>query len=104
MTYKIEKNVPMPIRIGRTECLYPFADMSLGDSFSIDVGDRTVNSVRKMVSGWLPRFRQAMNCPRFAICSKVSDDGKTVRVWRIPDQAPMVRAKPGLYDVKRKAG
>lgn len=105
MTYKIEKNVPVPTKVARTECPFPFADMYPGDSFVVPIGDRTMNSALKWIGGWVPKFRAQFNAPKFAIACRPAADKKSIRVWRVPDQAPLQRKprKTNLYALPQKA-
>jgi hypothetical protein len=66
MTYKIEKNVPMP---GPSK--YPLVDMKIGDSFATSRGDF------QGVRGAIQKLQKASKL-RFV----TRQDGECIRVWR----------------------
>jgi hypothetical protein len=71
--YQIEKGIPVP-NLGRKR-KYPFAEMEIGDSFLVPMGDgKNVNSLRISIRN-LARF---LAPKRFAI--SIQEGG--LRVWR----------------------
>lgn len=81
----IEKGVPIPEKKPRTKpTIWPFATMEVGDSFSVDVPDipagidanRVASSIRSAAASHQRRT------PEFAFAIRISDDRKTVRLWR----------------------
>lgn len=70
-TYKIEKNVPLPVQSG--PCKYPFAEMEVGDSILVrNVGKSSILSYA--------RYWSAKNKNKYAWYAEQEKDG--VRIWR----------------------
>lgn len=78
MAYAIEKDVPCPPRQGRTACPaardYPFAQMEVGDSFSVPLSERCVVA-------FLTRRYARHTGTKFT--SRQDAATQTVRVWRL---------------------
>jgi hypothetical protein len=70
MTYKIEKNVPMPLAVARGK--YPWNSMEAGDS--ILVPHRNANGARQAAYVWIKNNR-----PGLGIKTQMEDDG--TRIW-----------------------
>ena len=77
-TIKIEKNIPLPSIVQRSQCMYPFDEMGIGDSFFVGPDPLRVQSVRNSLNTWLNR-----NGPvkyRFTVRRTV---GGGYRCWRL---------------------
>jgi hypothetical protein len=76
MNFVIEKGIPMPARIGKT--VYPFADMQVGDSFSIPASeDAKKRSTQVARAGWAHGKKDGK---KFSI--RQTPEGG-LRVWRV---------------------
>jgi hypothetical protein len=85
MTYKIEKNIPMPnpIRNGVETHKYPFFEMKVGDSFAVPVDPSTQLSYMRVGN----RIASAINAqkkrqPKAAFTYRTFKDKREIRVWR----------------------
>ena len=78
--YRIESNIPPPVRKKGRDPKYPFADMKPGDSFAVDVGREgpraVVNRLNAAAHGWRRR-----NAPEARFIVETSEDRKKVRIW-----------------------
>lgn len=76
----IEKGVPIPTKKNGRPCKYPFASMTSGDSFKVDVPvGRDARSVAQSLANTSRSWVKSNGSEiRFAV--RVVDD-KTVRVW-----------------------
>lgn len=80
MTYKIEKNVPLSKRTGRT--VYPFGDMAKGDSFPVSIEGQTkeqaAETMRRLIAATQSYKR------RHAVSFKIRliPQENVIRVWR----------------------
>lgn len=89
MTFKIEKGVPVPPRKGAIgESLYPFADMSPGDSFVVQATkERPSAKLRSRLTGaacaWAKR-----RAPGSRFATRVEPDGN-VRIWMLSRPASL---------------
>ena len=68
---RVDKNIPVP-KVGRS-AVYPFADMSIGDSFPL--GDKPLDSCRNAAVSY--GHRHSM---KFTV--RKTDDG-SYRCWRV---------------------
>lgn len=78
-TITIEKNVPVPARRGGRSLihLYPFAQMSPGDSFEVYANGVSVNAIQsRLVVGAAKAFG------RGNYTTRVNTERTAVRVWR----------------------
>lgn len=74
--YQIDSDVPVPsIRRGK----YPFAEMNVGDSFSIQVGKKN----DAIALGTSARKFGATQTPKRRFVIRTDKAAGTVRVWRI---------------------
>jgi len=74
MEIKIEKNVPMPPRMGPgIKAKYPWKELEVGDSFFVNGGTKTTTISR------LACHHAALTGRKFA----VRTEGEGARVWRI---------------------
>ena len=73
MSYKIEKDVPMPETTRQTT--YPFSDMEVGDSFFAP--DKTSEQLRNASSHW--RKKKGW---KFTAQNVIEDDVQGARIWR----------------------
>ena len=80
LEYKIEKNIPIPLRGGESSP-FPFSKMEIGDSFLIPINQRS-----KMQSR-LYKYLQENKDKAFI--SRRTDDNN-VRVWRIKPSSTKV--------------
>lgn len=78
--YKIEKNIPIPIK-----SRYPFNEMEIGDSFEIEVGEKTTQSVILIVHSEARRFREKHPLLKFRISIRTIDK-KHIRCWRVENR------------------
>lgn len=78
--YRIESNIPLPVRKRGRASKYPFADMKPGDSFTVDVGREeprvVLNRINTAAQGWRRR-----NAPEARFIVETSEDRKQVRIW-----------------------
>lgn len=78
--YRIESNIPLPVRKKGRDPKYPFADMKPGDSFAVDVGREeprvVLNRLNTAAQGWRRR-----NAPEARFIVETSKDHKEVRIW-----------------------
>lgn len=85
---KIEKGVPMPPKVGGMNGLYPFSDMSPGDSFALPLTDKTIEHLRSKLSacanGWAKR-----HAPGAKFATRIEDGRKSVRIWLLIKPAPL---------------
>lgn len=81
MTYKIEKNVPLPAKAS----IYPLDDMSVGDSFAIPREEKIqTEKMRNRISAAICSYRKKHPDRAFATRSETSDAGEHFqRVWRV---------------------
>lgn len=83
MTITIDKGIPLPPSrgaLGRT--IYPFADMEIGDSIRLPVrSGKTPEQDRSRLSSCAASF--CKRHPRYKFTTRIVDDGKAVRVWRV---------------------
>ncbi|HAR45619.1 MAG TPA: hypothetical protein DCS05_05440 [Nitrospiraceae bacterium] len=79
MTYKIEKEVPIPAPYRKAQgSKYPFAQMAVGDSFAVDVEDgEGPAAVLNRMRGAANRFGKDNG---MTLTARVM--GSTVRIWR----------------------
>ena len=73
MTYKIDKDVPMPDTTAKSE--YPFADMQVGDSFF--AAGKTANQLRNAAGHWRAKMGWKFHCRNV-----VENDIEGARIWR----------------------
>lgn len=92
--YKIDKNIPIP-----TKSNYPFAEMEIGDSFEIDVGEKTTLYISTIVSGAARRFCEKH--PLFKFSLRTINE-KHIRVWRIENRKESLDTILEEIDRKRK--
>lgn len=88
MTFKVEKGVPIPPRF-ELKRLYPFDQMSPGDSFAVPVPQgKTAKMIRQHINGnsnsWSRR-----HAPGARFATRIEDDGKTVRIWLLSKPQPL---------------
>ena len=78
--YRIESDIPQPVRQRGRAPKYPFADMKPGDSFAVDVGREeprvVLNRINTAAQGWRRR-----NAPEAHFIVETSKDHKEVRIW-----------------------
>lgn len=74
MSFKIEKNVPLPEKNVRWK--YPFDELEVGDSFFVANKDTT------QLSALCKRAGTRLNT-RFVTAKATSGDATGVRVWRV---------------------
>lgn len=82
MTFRIEKDVPMPDKVAGkgARSKYPFAQMKIGDSFLVPCTNGRINNVQVAVVGAAANYRKkAKVTAKFS--SSRQPDG--VRIWRV---------------------
>lgn len=95
-TFTIDKGVPLqPVRgrgAGRA-IKFPFAQMEVGDSFSVPVPDGAdAKHLAKSIALDLSAYRK--RCGTFHSAIRVEPTGKTVRCWRLAESISPRRPKP----------
>ena len=75
---KIEKDIPIPLRSRQSHTYYPFAEMQIGDSFSIPT-ERDA-PVRSAACWWTARHPGKA---KFTIRKVMENGNKIIRVWRV---------------------
>lgn len=98
MTFKIEKDVPIPT-IGRRALpsLFPFSEMAIGDSFVMRSTDVPLTTMLARVYRQAKRYGQLI-APGFTVRAQIIESGKAARVWRIAPQdasTPVVKRPIG---------
>jgi hypothetical protein len=75
--YQIDKNIPIPLRQkgGGVAQLYPFNDMSVGDSFLVPCKEKEAKSKRASV------LVSTKRVPLMDFTTRITSKG--VRIWRI---------------------
>ncbi len=73
--YRIERGIPIP---GKSDELFPFDGMRVGDSFTIPNKD---GLSAQYVSAVISRFRK--KCPQFKFCTRLIREEHCRRVWRV---------------------
>ena len=83
MSFTVDKEIPLEDkRKIRSECPYPFKEMSIGDSFEVATEDHAeFQRQRAAVHQWVRRYRNASGIRSFSVSTRVTDSG--FRVWRI---------------------
>ena len=75
MTFKIEKDVPMPTRTRNGGSKYPFAEMQVNDSFFVEaIGQASERRMYSAIQSYRRRF------PEVKMSLRKVDGG--LRVWR----------------------
>jgi hypothetical protein len=78
---KIDKNIPIPCSVKRTECHpYPLENMNPGDSFAVDGDENTRKRVYSLVTNYQNLARNRGKNLKFST-RKISET--QFRVWRI---------------------
>jgi len=79
MTFKIDRNIPIPTARRGTYAKYPFKTMKVGESFAIPCTDDTVHRVQ------INAMAATRNHKPRKFRSAVEREGKStyVRVWRL---------------------
>ena len=85
MSYKIEKNIPMPAKMinGVAQYKYPFLDMKVGDSFAVPVDPSTQLGyirVRNRVASAVCNCKRIN--PKLKFAYRTMKDKREIRVWR----------------------
>ena len=87
--FEIEKSIPIPTRRRggqRGETKYPWADMKIGDSFSVPARGPTKTRQQDLAQNTLAtsaRYWAIVNQKNtFKVTTRLSDDRKFVRCWR----------------------
>lgn len=83
--YAIDKNIPIPQRLGATSTLYPFIKMEVGDSFSVARNPaKKLSALQARLTAAATGYRKTQakigKTVKFTV-RKV--DANTMRVWRI---------------------
>ena len=86
MSYKIEKNIPMPevLRNGVEQYKYPFFEMKVGDSFAVPVDPSTQLGyirVSNRVANAIYAQQKRQEGAKFTY--RTFKDKRVIRVWRI---------------------
>lgn len=82
----IEKGVPVPPPgTGQRASTWPFDKMEIGDSFAVEAPPGMTMSalvwrLRSAAERWARKYH-----PAFRATTRMSEDGKSVRLWRAPD-------------------
>lgn len=74
MTYKIEKDVPLPPARGNKN-KYPFGEMSVGDSFALEGNEEEFYRGRIAASNYGARHHKKFSC-------RLMEEGG-LRIWRV---------------------
>jgi hypothetical protein len=81
--YAIEKNIPLPANSTRTMVRYPYAKMSVGDSFAVTIDPYTEANQKRVMARIMASayyFCKGKYAGRFTI-RKIKGEG-VIRVWR----------------------
>lgn len=93
---EIEKGIPIPPPgTGLRACPWPFGSMEIGDSFAIEAPPgmkigALIWRLRSAAERWARKHQ-----PAFRAATRMSDDGKSVRLWRAPDAPGAAAATTG---------
>lgn len=95
--FKIEKDIPMPERsrfVPRAQ-KYPFDQMSVGDSFAVELDKPTDGAVLcRRVRNAAHRWRvQNLSTLAFNAMVRDEDGVEVVRVWCVQGEMPVVRPR-----------
>jgi len=88
MKYKIEKNIPIPVKSN-----YPFDEMEIGDSFEIDIREKS------KASGAFRRYCEKRPPLKFSLRTI---DEKHARIWRVENRKTPIDIVLKEIDQKRK--
>lgn len=85
--FTIHKNIPAPIRrTGRVAAVFPFADLAVGDSFFVPVGESKPKTLKTRLQLSAGRWRKASGMTNVRFTFNESTDPMTgqpsMGVWR----------------------